>query len=47
MLIKGGGNKVANINLIDALKELTSEKNNPMDVLIKAIKEAAEKYNKL
>ena len=31
---------MANINLIDALKELTSEKNIPMDVLIKAIKEA-------
>lgn len=31
---------MANINLIDALKELTSEKNIPMDVLINAIKEA-------
>ncbi len=31
---------MANPNLIDALKELTSEKNIPMDVLLNAIKEA-------
>ena len=31
---------MANINLIEALKEVTSEKNIPMDVLVNAIKEA-------
>lgn len=31
---------MANINLIDALKEVTTEKNIPMEVLINAIKEA-------
>ena len=31
---------MANPNLIDALKELTNEKNIPMEVLINAIKEA-------
>lgn len=31
---------MANINLIEALKEVTNEKNIPMDVLINAIKEA-------